>query len=184
MQRACRLSLFDEKNVALQILTEKEFPVILAVFAGRFPMQRFPNMVIQLLFVCARRRHFASELARNLVVRFIAGGQELKDEASTLRSHRISVSGAVLHCLVTPARAASPPADEQQNAGYQFDIGILMFPLFGTLLIALWYARVVYRGYFNGTSTFSLLAISFLYIIALLASLRGSGQTEQHPHIE
>ena len=130
------------------------------------------------------RSHFASELASNLVVRFIAGGQELKDETSTLRSHRIAFSGAVLHCLVTPARVTAPPADDRQNAGFQFDIGILMFPLFGTLLAALWYARVVYRGYFNGTSTFSLLAISFLYIVALLASLRGGSHAEQHAHIE
>jgi len=130
------------------------------------------------------RSHFASELSSNLVVRFIAGGQELKDETSTLRSHRIAFSGAVLHCLVTPARATALPADDRPHVGYQFDIGILMFPLFGTLLAALWYARVVYRGYFNGTSTFSLLAISFLYIVALLASLRGSGQADQHPHVE
>ena len=118
------------------------------------------------------------------MVRFIAGGQELKDDASTLRSHRIAVSGAVLHCLVTPARAAASATDDRQNVGYHFDVGILMFPLFGTLLAALWYARVVYRGYFNGTSTFSLLAVSFLYIIALLASLRGGAQTEHHPHVE
>jgi len=130
------------------------------------------------------RSHFASELASNLVVRFIAGGQELKDETSTLRSHRIAVSGAVLHCLVTPARATAQPAADGQNVRYQFDVGILMFPLFGTLLAALWYARVVYRGYFNGTSTFSLLAISFLYIVALLASLRGANHADQHPHIE
>ena len=130
------------------------------------------------------RSHFASELASNFVVRFIAGGQELKDETSSLRSHRISFSGAVLHCLVTPARAATLQADDRQNVGFQFDIGLLMFPLFGTLLVALWYARVVYRGYFNGTSTFSLLAISFLYVVALLASLRGGGQSDQHPHIE
>ena len=118
------------------------------------------------------------------MVRFIAGGQELKDETSTLRSHRIAFSGAVLHCLVTPARAAAPPTDDRHNVGYHFDIGILMFPLFGTLLAGLWYARVVYRGYFNGTSTFSLLAISFLYIVALLASLRGGNRADQHPHIE
>lgn len=119
------------------------------------------------------------------MIRFIAGGQELKDETSTLRSHRVSFSGAVLHCLVTPARTVTPQADDRQNVGFQFDIGILMFPLFGTLLVALWYARVVYRGYFNGTSTFSLLAISFLYVVALLASLRGGGgHADQHPHIE
>ena len=130
------------------------------------------------------RSHFASELASNLVVRFIAGGQELKDETSTLRSHHIAFSGAVLHCLVTPARATTPPADDRQHVGFHFDVSILMFPLFGTLLAALWYARVVYRGYFNGTSTFSLLAISFLYIVALLASLRGSSQADPHPHVE
>ena len=142
------------------------------------------------MYICAWflhlcfRSHFASELASNLVVRFIAGGQELKDETYTLRSHRIAFSGAVLHCLVTPGRATVSPADDQQNIGYQFDVSILMFPLFGTLLAALWYARVVYRGYFNGTSTFSLLAISFLYVVALLASLRGGGQADRHPHVE
>jgi len=78
----------------------------------------------------------------------------------------------------------APPADDRPHVGYQFDIGILMFPLFGTLLAGLWYARVVYRGYFNGTSTFSLLAISFLYVVALLASLRGASQADQHHHIE
>jgi hypothetical protein len=63
---------------------------------------------------------------------------------------------------------------------------MLMFPLFGSMLAALWYARIVYRGYFNGTSTFSLLAISFLYVVAVLASLRGGepGQQQYHAHAD
>jgi hypothetical protein len=132
-----------------------------------------------------KRCHFASELANNSVVRFVAGGQELRDESSTLRSHRLASSGAVLHCLVTPPRASSTPAGSRTTPR-QFDIGMLMFPLFGSMLAALWYARIVYRGYFNGTSTFSLLAISFLYVVAVLASLRGGepGQQQYHAHAD
>jgi hypothetical protein len=135
------------------------------------------------------RSHFAAELAANSAVRFVASGKELRDETSTLRSLQLGRTGAVIHCLVTPQRASQSVPSSNDAAptttGHQFDVGVLVFPLFGTVLIALWYARVVYRGYFNGTSTFSLFAVSFLYVIALVASLRGRGHQEQpttHAH--
>lgn len=134
-----------------------------------------------------KRSHFATELADNSIVRFIASGKELRDDASTLRSLQLGRTGAVIHCLVTPQRTVPPPPDGPNAvAGHQFDVGVLVFPLFGTVLAALWYARVMYRGYFNGTSTFSLFAVSFLYVIALLASLRGGTghQAPQHAHID
>jgi len=150
-------------------------------------MRPFLFYVVKLLtsfMIISCRCHFATELAANSIVRFIASGQELRDETSTLRSLQLGRTGAVIHCLITPQRSqpASSSNTDAGAIGHQFDVGMLVFPLFGTMLAALWYARVVHRSYFNGTSTFSLFAVSFLYVIALFASLRGGGHQEQHAH--
>lgn len=93
----------------------------------------------------------------------------------TLRACSVS-NGSVIHCLVTQATIgqSAPVIGAQRNGARvePWDLSILMFPLFGSILAGLWYARVMYRGFFNAASTFSLIAISFLYIIGLLASLR------------
>jgi len=131
-----------------------------------------------------KRTHFATQLADRSVVRLIVNGQELRDDSLTLSAYSIT-SGSVIHCLVTRHSSSLQQTShhETRNSVSQFDIGVLMFPLFGAVLILLWYARIMYRAFFNAASTFSLLAISFFYIIALLASLRNAQQAG-HRHVD
>lgn len=125
-----------------------------------------------------KRNHFSTELAGQSIVRFVMSGQELRNDDLTLRSYRVS-DGSVIHCLITQARVEPVITSVDSN---HFDIGFLMFPLFGFILTLLWYARIAYRNYFSGASTCSLVAISFLYLVALVGSFR-SGRLN-HPHHE
>lgn len=117
-------------------------------------------------------------MAGQSIVRFVMSGQELRNDDLTLRSYRVS-DGSVIHCLITQARVEPVITSMDSN---HFDIGFLMFPLFGFILTLLWYARIAYRNYFSGASTCSLVAISFLYLVALVGSFR-SGRMN-HPHHE
>ncbi len=132
--------------------------------------------VSDVIFPFAFRRHFTAELAENILVRFVCNGQELRQEMRTLQSYNI-IDNSVIHCLLSQApqtaEAITPPR------GLQFDIGTLMFPLFGLILLLIWYFRFTYRNYFNAMSTFSLIGITFLFIVALLASWR-TGEAHDH----
>lgn len=125
-----------------------------------------------------RRRHFSTELSQSKLVRFIFNGQDLRNDASTLESYNIG-DNSVLHCLVTQQPAE--PQNRHQNEDEGMDIGLFMFPLFGLLLGIVWYTRLMYRQFFNVTSTLTLGGITFLYIAALMSSLRGH---RQHEHID
>ncbi|KAL4228403.1 Ubiquitin [Mactra antiquata] len=124
-----------------------------------------------------RRRHFEEELSQSKLVRFIFNGQDLRNDSSTLQSYNIS-DNSVLHCLVTqqPEQRHSPNVDDNG-----FDIGVFMFPLFGLLLGIVWYMRIMYRQFFNVTSTLTLGGITFLFFAALMSSLRGN---RAHEHID
>ena len=58
------------------------------------------------------RKHFAGELAENMLVRFIYNGRELRHDASTLQSCNIT-DGSVIHCLLT--RGAQPEENSNQQ---------------------------------------------------------------------
>ena len=60
-----------------------------------------------------QRKHFAGELAENMLVRFIFNGRELRHDASTLQSCNIT-DGSVIHCLLT--RGAQPEENVNQQA--------------------------------------------------------------------
>ena len=122
------------------------------------------------------RCHFSAELSDNSAVRFVVSGQELRNDDSTLRMYRVT-DGTVIHCLITRhmAHAERLPASRQQ-----YQMGVLIFPIFGIMLFLLWYIRFAYRQYFNGASTFSLVAISFIYMVAFFASIRGGEINHQH----
>ena len=119
------------------------------------------------------REHFASEIADNMNVRLIFNGRELREEESTLISHRV-VDMSVLHCFTTQNTRQSQNHQTQQAIvrTNELDIGSLMFPLFGLILVLIWYCRVTYRHYFTATSTFALLGITFLFMIAFMGSWR------------
>ena len=64
------------------------------------------------------RKHFAGELAENMLVRFIFNGRELRHDASTLQSCNIT-DGSVIHCLLT--RAAQQEENMEQQQQVQFE---------------------------------------------------------------
>lgn len=125
-----------------------------------------------------RRRHFSTELSQSKLVRFIFNGKDLRNDASTLQSYNIC-DNSVLHCLVTQQQQQQQPDHHGDEEG--LDIGMFMFPLFGLLLGIVWYMRFMYRQFFNVTSTLTLGGITFLYLAALISSLRGH---RNHEHID
>ena len=125
------------------------------------------------------RKHFTSELSESKLVRFIFNGQDLRNDNSTLQACNI-MDNSVVHCLITQPQQQPAQAANQQEDGF-FDIGHLMVPLFGVLLGIVWYFRFMYRQFFNVTSTLTLGGITFLYIAALMSSLRGN---RPHQHLE
>lgn len=132
-----------------------------------------------------KRRNFSHEIGSQSVVRFIIGGKELKNESTSLRLYNVKQDD-VIHCLVSNIRPAERSSQSSSSTGRQrgtLDIGALVFPIFGLALVLIWYARIFHRGYFNGTSTFSLVAITFLYILSLLASYRVGSQNDAVGHL-
>jgi hypothetical protein len=115
-------------------------------------------------------------LADNFAVRFIFGGQELREDRSTLEAYNIE-DNSVIHCLLTRITQPQQSTNHQPPAG--LDLGFLMFPLVAVILGLVWYCRVVYRNYFSAVSTLSLVGMTFLFIVALMAS-RGREQRHEH----
>ncbi|KAL3835843.1 hypothetical protein ACJMK2_021305 [Sinanodonta woodiana] len=126
-----------------------------------------------------RRTHFSVELSENKLIRFIFNGQELRINSSTLEAYNI-VDNSVIHCLISqdPSQTAAVHTSDDESG---FDMGVVMFPLFGLLLAIIWYFRFTYRQFFNVTSTLSLAGITFLFLAALCASFR---RRHGHEHLE
>lgn len=127
--------------------------------------------------LCLFRRHFEEELSQSKLVRFIFNGQDLRNDASTLQSLNIG-DNSVLHCLVTQQPETRDTRNMEDGS---FDVGVFMFPLFGLLLGIVWYMRVMYRQFFNVTSTLTLGGITFLFVAALMSSFRGH---RPHEHVD
>ena len=120
---------------------------------------------------------FDSETSENTSVRLIFNGQELRGDR-TLQSYNVE-DRCVIHCLLS--RSPAPERNNTVEQGIPFDMGNLVFPLFGLILGLIWYCRVMYRAYFNAMSTFSLVGITFLYVVALMASFRPN-RNHEHVH--
>ena len=128
------------------------------------------------------RAHFADELAANKLVRFIFNGQDLRNGSNTLQAYNV-VDNSVIHCLITQAnRRNATRATEIEEDG--FDIGMLMFPCFGLILVFMWYLRFEYRQFFSGTSTVCLIGMTLLYIAAILAMMENRRRGRHHVHVE
>lgn len=125
-----------------------------------------------------KRVHFDGELAEDMVVRFICNGHELHQESQTLAFYNIG-DKCVIHCLFSKKSSSSETSVQTSAEIHQFDIGVFMFPIFGIILLLLWYFRFIYRNYFNAMSTFSLIGITLLFIVSLLATWRTH---ELHTH--
>ncbi|CAH1775184.1 unnamed protein product [Owenia fusiformis] len=126
-----------------------------------------------------RRDHFPGELAENKLVRFIFNGQELRNDLATLEAYNIQDNSAI-HCLLSDPQRQNDELVYQDQA--EIDLSALMLPLFGVILGLVWYCRVMYRNYFNATSTLALGGISMLYAFALASTFRTLRQHEP-PHV-
>ena len=80
-----------------------------------------PMSVTKLYFIrCVLfdRKHFAGELAENMLVRFIFNGRELRHDASTLQSCNIT-DGSVIHCLLTRGAQQEENTEQQQQVLFE-----------------------------------------------------------------
>ena len=131
-------------------------------------------------------------MADDLRIRLIYHGQELRQDARTLQSYNI-LDNSVVHCLLTSVPAAHAPAqphaaaaqdaaaaDEQRD---DLELGRYCLPLFGFMLLMLWYCRIQYKQYFNAMSTLCLIAFTFLFIVMVLAS-RPLQRDDVHEHVD
>ena len=130
-----------------------------------------------MLLICFFSDNFSAEISENIGVRFIYNGQELRQDGHTLQSYNVQ-NDSVVHCLLS--RAQPVTTAPQPIHSPNIDIGFLMFPLFGLILSLIWYCRFSYRNYFNAMSTFSLIGITFLFIVAILATCRNQGEAHEH----
>lgn len=128
--------------------------------------------------------HFARELAEDLRIRLIYNGQELRQDGRTLESYNV-LDNSVVHCLLTsvPQQPPPPAPDVNPAPGNQADADLSRFclPLFAFIVVSLWYCRIVYKQYFNAMSTISLIGLTFLFVVVLLASRRNG---DVHEHID
>ena len=113
-------------------------------------------------------------------MRFVFNGQELRGDNKTLRSYNVQ-DNSVIHCLLNRRAPAEEAVRPEQRAA-DLDLSFLMLPLFGLILLLIWYCRFSYKNYFNAMSTFSLVGITFLFIVAVMAAWRP--HHGQHEHIE
>ena len=118
-------------------------------------------------------------MAENKLVRFIFNGRDLRNDTETLQSNNVQ-DNSVLHCLVTSMERETVRPNVRVQTG--FDMGNVMLPMFGVLLVVIWYLRFEYRQFFTATATISLIGVTSLYIAAILATWesmrRGTGVHE------
>ena len=114
------------------------------------------------------RRHFATELANNKLVRLIFNGQVL-DDTRTLLQYNV-VNDTTIHALITDS--ATPTNQTSQPDVVVFNAGVLMVPLFIIILGLLWYLRYEYPALFNLTSTVSLASITLVFFFCIFTQNR------------
>jgi len=115
-----------------------------------------------------RRRHFASELANNKIVRLIFNGQLLRSDEQTLQQFGL-FDNCVVHCQISQGSSSSQASSTNANRGTPLDLANLMMPLFALLLALVWYARLYYRQLFNATSTLALVGITGLFLVSVIS---------------
>ena len=124
------------------------------------------------------RDNFGQELSDNLAVRFVYQGQELRAEGATLQGCNIT-DNSVIHIVLT--RRQQPQTPVAPPAGQQFDVGVMMIPLFGLILGLVWYCRFAYRQYFSVLSTSGLTGITFFFGLVFYGSVR---TRHGHEHVD
>ena len=71
------------------------------------------------------------------MIRFIYNGRELTRDGQSLAAYNVA-DESVIHCLVRQGDPHPHPASVPPG-GVAFDMGSLVFPLFGLILALIWY---------------------------------------------
>ncbi|KFD64907.1 hypothetical protein M514_04517 [Trichuris suis] len=144
-----------------------------------------------------KRQNFASDLEEGKVVRLIYRGQLLRDDSRSLASYGL-FDNCVVHCHVsrvpyngvgeTTGGAASSIDRSSSDyrgavASISFDIGNLIYVLFGVKFAFLWAALYLYPDYFDSTSLLSLLFCSLVFLIFCLSAGRRRNAERQSPRV-
>uniref|UniRef100_A0A5S6Q2B5 Ubiquitin-like domain-containing protein n=1 Tax=Trichuris muris TaxID=70415 RepID=A0A5S6Q2B5_TRIMR len=142
-----------------------------------------------------KRQNFARDLEEGKVVRLIYRGQLLRDDSRSLASYGL-FDNCVVHCHISrvPYTAVEPAADVASSvdrssdyrgaiASISFDIGSLVYALFGVKFAFLWAALYLYPDYFDSTSLLSLLFCSLVFLMFCLSAGRRRNAEGQSPRV-
>ncbi|CDW53904.1 ubiquitin domain containing protein [Trichuris trichiura] len=142
------------------------------------------------------RQNFASDLEEGKVVRLIYRGQLLRDDSRSLASYGL-FDNCVVHCHIShvpytavgePTGGAASSVDRNSDyrgamASISFDIGNLIYVLFGVKFAFLWAALYLYPDYFDSTSLLSLLFCSLVFLVFCLSAGRRRNSERQSPRV-
>ena len=127
-----------------------------------------------------KTRIFRDVISGGGQVRLIFAGGLLRDETLSLVESGVLVN-CVIHCHILAQSATSGSSNAAGNDASgggrldnfnsdNIDLSNLMFLLFAIFLSVLWYLRFSYRCLFTPPTTFTLIAITLLFLLAIYAS--------------
>lgn len=124
-----------------------------------------------------KSRVFKNVLSNGGQVRLIFAGGLLRDETQRLADCGI-YSNCVMHCQVLTQTGNLSSTSGNSNTSFgtdsfnteNIDLSNLLALLFAVFLLVLWYLRFSYRHLFTPPTTFTLIAITLLFLLAVYAS--------------
>ncbi|XP_049842503.1 transmembrane and ubiquitin-like domain-containing protein 1 isoform X2 [Schistocerca gregaria] len=141
-----------------------------------------------------KRRHFASELSADKLVRLIFNGQVLGSDSETLRQLGL-FDNCVVHCLVhTPRPGSTGMGSSSQlqsslrgsltlggsdagvggavgtEGGREWDLGNVLFASLSLALGVAWYCRLQYAQLFSVTTTVALVGLTGVVAFTVLGT--------------
>lgn len=142
-----------------------------------------------------KRRHFASELSADKLVRLIFNGQVLGSDSETLQQLGL-FDNCVVHCLVhTPRPGSTGTSSSQQHSqqssvrgsltlgggdpgaggagaegGREWDLGNVLFASLSLALGVAWYCRLQYAQLFSVTTTVALVGLTGVVAFTVLGT--------------
>ncbi|KAM8967227.1 transmembrane and ubiquitin-like domain-containing protein 1 [Pelodytes ibericus] len=114
-----------------------------------------------------KRTHFPGQEPR---VRFIYQGQLLRDDTQTVSALQLR-DGCVLHCHIAQHTSGQGPGGPEM-VHVPLNIGSLLVPLLGLILILLWYYQLQYPYVFTTTATACLGGVTLLVSVVAFSSYR------------
>lgn len=116
-----------------------------------------------------KRLAFSDEINAGKRVRFVYGGQLLRNDHDPLTSYGVQ-DNTVVHCVITDA-----PAEQQENVQEHegdLDLSRLLIPLLTFGLIMSWYGLITYKHIFTGSSIAILIFLTSLYFMLVYVTIQ------------